>query len=161
MSAPSVNPKDDGKTHINCWSKGRTALGRELSNFANTPFKHPKYGNFVSVEGFWYWLATGQTDDKLRRLYGLSAKSYGSKLTTVPMEPSVFQKTICEAIRCKIAQNKNLRKAFAESTLPFRHYFTYGKHEDVVVEQEKHAWQMVFLETLRKQYKDYLITHPL
>jgi len=39
-----INPEEDGITHINIYSKGKTDLGRMLSNFAKLPFilKHIK-----------------------------------------------------------------------------------------------------------------------
>lgn len=40
----------DGIDHINIYSKGKTTLGRMLSNFACTPFTHPEDGKFASIE---------------------------------------------------------------------------------------------------------------
>ena len=54
-----INPDNDGIDHINTYSKGKTELGKLLTNFAHTPFVHPKYGEFQSVEGFWYFKKTG------------------------------------------------------------------------------------------------------
>lgn len=67
---------DDGITHINVYSKGKTELGRLLSNFSHTPF----YGNdilFNSVEGWWQWFTTGKEYDYLKYLYGFKAKKRG------------------------------------------------------------------------------------
>lgn len=143
----------DGIDHINVWSKGRTELGRQLSNFAHTPFKHPVHGSFASMEAFWYWLGSGKKHDELRRLHGISAKNVGVKLLMAAIPEDEFQKGICEGIRCKLAQNAGLRLQFAESTLPFRHYFVYGQKGEVIVEKAKHKWQMDFLEKLRDEYK--------
>lgn len=97
----------DGIDHINVYSKGKTALGRFLSNFAQVDLE-TKNGNFSSVEAYWYWLtcpafvdprcyecdgagvvAVGQgnqTDfgpcticnrDSLRELFGVEAKNRG------------------------------------------------------------------------------------
>ena len=44
-----IDPKLDGIEHINIYSKGKTELGRLLTNFAQTPFIHPEYGRFESV----------------------------------------------------------------------------------------------------------------
>ena len=51
-------PNEDGITHINICSKGKTELGRLLSNFAHTPFWLQGAGRFESVEGYWFWLGT-------------------------------------------------------------------------------------------------------
>lgn len=53
------NPDEDGVTHINIYSKGKTELGRWLTNFSYSPFNHPEYGKFLSMEGFWCWVSTG------------------------------------------------------------------------------------------------------
>jgi hypothetical protein len=45
-----IKPSEDGVTHINVYSRGNTELGRLLSNFAHTPFSHPEFGEFASVE---------------------------------------------------------------------------------------------------------------
>lgn len=47
IKPPKYTPDNDGITHINLYSKSRTVLGRQLSNFAHSPFKHPKYGELL------------------------------------------------------------------------------------------------------------------
>lgn len=148
-----LDPDRDGIDHINCWSKGKTALGRLLSNFALTPFEHPQYGRFVSVEGFWYWAASGMQHEHFRRLYGHSAKQAGLLTETVFRPESEFQDLIRDAIRLKIEQNEELKTAFIASTLPFEHYFVYPGN---VVRKEKHRWQMDHLETLRAAMQEQL-----
>lgn len=39
MIEPTINPDEDGRTHINIYSKGGTELGRLLSNFAQMKLK--------------------------------------------------------------------------------------------------------------------------
>lgn len=147
-----IIPSEDSITHINVWSKGKTELGRSLSNFAHTPFKLPVQGFFASVEGYWYWLSSGGSYDHLRRLYGFSAKSAGSKLETVPMEELEFQDAIKKAMAAKIEQNENLKVKFIQSRLPLVHYLVYGKNNEIVVYKQKHQWQMDFL----MEYRDKL-----
>ena len=152
--AKVIRREDDGKTHINIWSKAKTELGQSLSNFAHTPFTHPECGMFASVEAMWYWLKTGKTHNELRRLYGMSAKTYGSKLLRVEMDEAEFRKLICEALRYKLEQHPKLQQAFASSTLPFEHYFVYGRDMQTIVDQrKKHGWQTDFLEELRDEFR--------
>jgi hypothetical protein len=144
------DPNEDGVTHINCWSKGRTKLGQALSNFAHVLFKHPQYGHFASTEAFWYFLKSGCKHNHLKRLYGTSAKSAGIKLEVVHCEN--FKELICEALRMKILQNKNLRQALKASTLPLAHYFVYGSGTNAKVHDPKeHQWQMDCLENIRRE----------
>lgn len=122
-----MTPDTDGIDHINIYSKGETELGRLLSNFAYTPFNHPEYGVFKSVEGFWYWWFTGKQHDHLRLLTGVYAKKEGKSLVTEGYEVGEEDKQgILEAIRCKLRQNKSLLKLLMHSTLPLMHYYAYG-----------------------------------
>ena len=49
------NPMQDGITHINIYTQGKTQLGRALSNLFDCEFTVPGYGDFKSLEGFWYY----------------------------------------------------------------------------------------------------------
>ena len=51
-----LDPKLDGITHINMYSKSATAFGRVLSNWAPCRLNLPE-GQFRSVEGYWYYLS--------------------------------------------------------------------------------------------------------
>ncbi len=152
---------DDGELIINVYSKGRTELGRFLSNFELAPFHHPEFGHFSSVEAFWYWLKSGKQHDYLRRLYGMSAKSAGQRLPAVPLlegtsvyeqeqSAALFEEEICKAIRYKLEAHPKMKALFVRSTLPFVHCYVYG---DKVVHVPKHEWQMDFLESLRREWQ--------
>jgi hypothetical protein len=141
------DPDLDGIDHINVYSKGRTELGALLSNFANTPFKHPVYGHFSSVEGFWYYIKTGFQHDTLRRLYGASAKTAGGRFVPIAINEEQFKTLICEAIREKIIQTPQLKQLLIKSTLlPFAHYYVYGSK---VIPVTKHDWQIEYISKLR------------
>lgn len=148
------NPDNDGIDHINIYSKGRTALGRKLSNFAHIIFYHPQHGVFASVEAYWYWLGTGMKHNGLRRLYGASAKSAGIRELPVKMPDDEFRKHICDAITLKLAQNHDLALALAQSELPFRHYYAYGTPKPAVHESKKHQWQLDHILSLREIVKE-------
>lgn len=186
-----LDPTKDGIDHINVYSKGKTALGRFLSNFAETDLE-TKDGHFASVEAYWYWLTcppfpdskchecdgTGviavgqgqQTDfgpcdicnsDSLRSLYGVEAKNRGRDMQKLrqQVKPDAttdddleFQEKIKSAISFKIENNPQYKLDLARSTLPLTHYYVmYGKVRLV----ENHKWVIEYLESLRKQYKDY------
>lgn len=150
----TINPDDDGKAFINVYSKGKTRLGQLLSNFADTPFRHPKHGNFASVEAFWYWASSGCRHDHLRRLHGFSAKSAGVKCEVVPIPDSEFHEMVREAIECKVMQNPELRALLVSTDLPFVHFYVYGDgSKRVIVHKDKHDWQMQWLEELRRRLK--------
>lgn len=148
------NPEMDGVDHINVYSKAKTQLGHDLSNFAHVPFSHPKFGFFASMEAYWYWLGTGMQHDALRRLYGATAKTAGIRLMTVAMDQDTFRKHIEDGLRLKVVQNAKLCQALKKTTLPLRHYFVYGTNPPVVNEPRKHHWQMECLEAIRETIKE-------
>jgi len=146
------SPTNDGIDHINIYSRGVTKLGRALSNFARSPFIHSEYGEFESMEGFWYWIATNKKHDILRSLYGYQAKKVGMSFKRVEIEG--FDSMMIEAIKMKIDQNKALRQAVYNSTLPFTHYYHYGDMNNCKVIRTKSGdWLAEVLEGIRKELK--------
>ena len=133
------HPLREGKDHINIYSKSSVKLGRALSNFFQSSFIHPDYGIFKSVEGFYYWLLTGEKHDKLRKLYGFPAKEYGESLEKTRKVDKVFKEEIQVAIAHKIEQNEYIKDLLLHSTLPFAHYYYYGEKENnpVVYDRSK------------------------
>jgi len=146
------NPLEDTIDHINCWSKARSELGRNLSHFANIGFEHPKHGRFASIEGYWYWLLTERKHDQFRILYGFKAKEEGKRFQRV--EYPTFIRDIEEAVRLKIIQTPHLLKAFKESTLPFTHYFMVGNGLDTkAIGHWTSSWFNYYYGKLRDQLK--------
>lgn len=147
-----IDPVLDGITHINIYSKAATKLGRSLSNFAPIGFDHPEYGRFSSIEGFWYWLGTGCKHDKLKLLSGYEAKKYGRTLERVKIDG--FEDKIKVALKLKIEGHPDLKKAFTESTLPFKHYYYYGEPSNAkVINVENCDWILEYLHVLREEIR--------
>lgn len=140
-------PENDGVDHINIYTKGRTALGRTLTNFSHTPFAVPGEGNFASMEAYWYWRKSGKCHDQIRVLSGYKAKQVGVKL------PVVFDEGFEEAIRnahyWRLQCNPQLAYQLIQTTLPLVHYYVYGTGELKVVPAKGHEWQMDWLMELR------------
>lgn len=129
------NPEEDGITHINVYSKGKTELGRLLSNFAHTPFtlevEPDEFLKFESVEGYWYWLLTD--DDYLCTLYGFKAKQYGKSQWNEKAEP-VTKEQLSKAYWQKLKEHPGIWKLLRYNELPLVHYYVFaGK---VVVPKE-------------------------
>lgn len=149
---PDYSPLTDGITHINIYSKGKTALGRMLTNFSNLGLTHPDYGTFQSVEGFWYWLATGRIHDRLRHLYGFQAKEEGKLYQKIDVPR--FEQEIKKALMYKVEQNVTLWKLLEESTLPFSHYYYYGtENNHKIIANDSAKWFTDYLELLRLYVK--------
>lgn len=147
-----LRPEDDGVTHINVYSKGRTDLGRWLSNFQEAPFVIYDDGKFASIEGYWYWLATGGTFDILRDLSGHRAKETGKLLLKgrgVKKEVSeeTFKNKILYALTVKLCTYPEEWSNLSVQTLPLTHYYVYSGR---AVATTKHQWVIDHLEKLRE-----------
>lgn len=144
MKTSVILPENDGVDHLNIYSRGATHLGRVLSNFSHTPFTHPQYGHFESLEGFWYWLRSGMRHEVLKELWGFEAKREGRLYEKVICDN--FQEEIKKAIQLKIEQTPYLKERFIKSNLPFKHYYNYGGK---VVEPKDSQFIIEFLDELR------------
>lgn len=157
-----MNPEEDGVTHINVYSKGRTELGRLLTNFAHTPFVNKHYGAFQSVEGFWYYsLLLGNLPEgylsELRKLYGYKAKKHGKELieTINPITDMGHKERVREAISDKLRQNKHILRMLLDTNLPLEHYYVYGDSENYkIVSPDEHRWIIDHIEYIRKRCKE-------
>ena len=155
----ALDPTQDGVTHINVYSKGKTLLGKFLSNMQPYEFTHPAYGKFSSIEGFWHWLSTGKVNEKFRTLHGFEALSLGRSLLRVPMEG--FEEEIKVAIRAKIDNHPMLKLLLIQNKLPLTHYFVFAdkdKKDAVVIrDQPQFRWQTLFIEQLATEYRAAII----
>lgn len=142
------HPNDDGKTHINVYSKGKTALGRFLTNFATSKIV-TEDGPFASIEGLWYWL--GCKDDRLRKLSGFAAKKLGRELRAPDWGIGEdFQDKIRKATIDKLEAYPKYARQLAESSLPLTHYYVYGQK---TVDVPEAAWILDFIDFLRTEYR--------
>lgn len=147
-----MNPEQDGTTHINVYSKGKTNLGRFLTNFAYAPII-TEDGAFVSVEGYWYWLSN--RNEVMRTIFGWNAKKTG-KLhpKTIQLTDHEFQRKIREACWIKIHSNQPMLELFKSSTLPFTHYYVFpnGFVKDAGYKWITNMWEL-FRIFIKNEYK--------
>ena len=141
-----MNPENDGIDHINVYSKGKTELGKFLSNFAYSLIE-TEDGLFSSIEGYWYWL--GHNDDRLRKLSGFEAKKLGRELGAPDwIDSEEFKEKIKKAITIKLNSNEAVELLDANSDLldlPLAHYYVYkGK----VVEPKDGEWILEHLKNV-------------
>ena len=118
------DPSMDGVTHVNVYSKGKTSLGRWLSNFTHEPIE-TEDGPFNSIEGYWYWL--GCRHDRLRVLSGFAAKQFGRECEkAVVLGPLEFRAKVCRAIRVKALQRPDMLAELRANQLPLAHYYVFN-----------------------------------
>lgn len=119
-----LKPENDGVDHINIYSKGKTTLGRFLTNFAYSPID-TEDGKFNSIEGYWYFLGCG--DESLRKLSGFLAKKVGRDNGSPDWQDTeVFKRKILDAIDNKLQRNSQMKDLLIDCKLPLVHYYVYG-----------------------------------
>lgn len=138
----------DGVHHINIYSKGKTEIGRWLSNFSYSPIQ-TKNGDFKSIEGYWYWITT--LNDRLRELHGFPAKKLGKESEKIlEVSDEIFKQKIKDAIDIKLKINP---KWVAEKVnLPLVHYYEYGGKR---IEKQEYNWITEHIEMRVNQLKEY------
>lgn len=173
-------PINDGRDHINIYSKGHTELGRALSHFSNYPVTI--YGTpYRTLESFWYhtllneiW-ATGICSDAsladalksdFAMLSAFEAKSVGKgllkrlgldPLKILPIDPELgvtphFKEVFTHAMQERVRQHPHLVKLLKESgVLPFTHYYYYGAIENPkIIDASKYKWMLEENENIRQ-----------
>lgn len=141
-----MDPKQDGVTHINVYSKGLTELGRYLSNFSECNIQ-TEDGPFRTVEGYWYWLAC--QDERLRSTDGWGSKKLGRDLRAPdwPKTPG-FEQKILKAIALKLTNPWCVEHLIKSGTLPFFHYYVVdGK----AVMPKDGLWMISFITEFRDE----------
>lgn len=129
QSSNIFEPKNDGKDHVNIYSRGKTNLGKALSNFAHYVFSFEGI-TYQSIEGALYYYRTGNT--KLIKLYGSEAKKIGSKSNEKRIESPELLKAWLYA---KIFSNPELIALLLNNRLPFSHYYImFGRKIDAGIE---------------------------
>jgi hypothetical protein len=149
-----LNIQDDSVTHINVYTKGATILGRMMSNLANSSIEHPRYGHFRTLEGLWYYLKTGLTEDSFRVLQGYECRKAGKDI--LPIWNTNFHRDFKIGIVLKILANSELKILLEASTLPFVHYYYYGNvpGKQKLIVPRGHEWQVEFWDSMRRQLKE-------
>lgn len=144
----------DGVDHINVDNNhGKTELGRMLANFPRTPFTHPEYGPFASIEGFWHWIRAKEPSDDIRGLHGNRARAFGRKQNNGVYVDN-FKEEIIKAIYYKVIQNNNIFELLVQSTLPFKYYYIFGPH-NLEISPDYANWLCDGIEQVREHVKKH------
>ncbi len=142
------DPKEEGITHINIYSKAQSPLGRYLSNFDRC-WVTTSLGEFASIEGLIYFM--GSFDERLRTVSGLNAKSIGEVCDRqIRLPEDIFKRIIVEAMWNKVHANDHLKALLKECELPLTHYYVYVNK---IVHVPKWNWQIEEWNKIRKQLR--------
>lgn len=127
------HPSTDSIDHINVYSKGKTLLGRMLTNPSDVGFKHPLFGHFRTAEGLHFFLKTGMVDREYSVLSGFEARKKGKADHKRYQHNPRFDELMRMGWICKIAQNPELYTLVHHNKLPLTHYYFYGKEDNCKV----------------------------
>lgn len=107
-----VHKSELGVSHINISTESKYELGRLLHPSWRLPFTHPIYGEFQSLEGFRWYIATGCSIPSLRVKYGHEIATHGRsrKREKLPNELEL----LTEAFQLQVKQNVRLAEALNE-----------------------------------------------
>lgn len=155
------NAKTDGVNHINVYSKGKTELGRLLSNFAETMIKTTE-GDFPSVESWWYWIKMKNINAScliplfdennlhtIRHKPGKAAKEYFRflyKQDSVHSSPT--KKQLKEIYKLKIEQYPSIKKLLLKNELPLTHYYIMFEKK---VSADEYMWTVQLWDEIKKE----------
>lgn len=153
-------PLNDGVDHINIYTKGKTILGKRLTNLSDDPVTVGVYGTFQCLEGFWYYYLTGCIYPELKTMNGFQAKKFGKGIRDDRIDKDGLtndqKEVLKEAIRSKLRQNKDLLRLLIQSDLPLAHYYFYGKEDNPKVHYlSQYDWIVEEIERIRKVCKEY------
>lgn len=115
----NFDPNDDGVSHINIYTKGRTKLGRLLSHMSDL---HVEIDNehFHCLEGYWHFLRTGSIHTRFKILNGFEAKRYAKTVPTVWNKD--FRTEFLKGIALRLEQNSVLINLLNETNLRLVQY---------------------------------------
>jgi hypothetical protein len=143
------DPKEEGITHINIYSKAQSPLGRYMSNFDRCHITI-SIGDFASIEGLIFYL--GSFNEKLRDVSGANAKALGNIVDrNIRLPEDVFRRFVVEAMEHKVDANGHLRHLLETCDLPFTHYYVYGNKK---VEVQGWDWQVQEWDKIRKRLRE-------
>lgn len=163
MSKIQCNPLEDGKTHLNVYSKANTELGKFCSNFAYCPIE-TEDGHFDSIEGYWGWLGISEDHplrEEFRHLSGPEAKLKKDNIYKQGdpgrIDPD-FNRKIRDAIHLKFQTPQAiemLSKYVDLLSLPVVHYYYYNQDgvPNVVDVTDKYP---EFVNSIRTEFDNFL-----
>lgn len=163
-----IDPNKDGISFINVYSKGRTNLGKQLTNMFPYSFMYDGI-QFNSVEQAWHYYKFVNIDTNVaNHILTLTnpfeclkyARANKTEAVVEYVKTSSFQSKMKDVINTRISSDNTLKTLLRNSWLPFEHFYTYGKEgsKQVVHDQRnKYEWLLDIFDDIRfKLHTEYL-----
>ena len=159
----------DGIDHINIYSKGKSTLGKRLTNMF--PFNFTFDGLiFKSVEHAWhYYKFIDYNPDVATQIFETNspydalkiARANATEDTSSVVLTNEFRSLIKEVIKQRIMEDESLIILLRNSWLPFEHYYVYGA-DKIQDQSDKYAWLIYIFDDIRAElhfeYLDSLLS---
>ena len=149
---PADTIGEDGVDHINIWEHAATEFGIVLDKYQDTPFIHPLYKNFRSIEGFWHYLRSTTRDDRHRTTYGPRAKQTGFKQRSERVPH--FRYIIMDATWHKVIQFPAIVEEMKVNDLPFDMYHLNNGDARMRIRDMSAFWMVKGFEEIRKAIRE-------
>ncbi len=143
---------EDGKTHINIKNTGKTTLGRTLALETKHIFRHPVFGEFKSLEAYWFYIKSGCQNTEVRNVSGGAGRHLVTEDNS-PVTVTNFQNIIADGIYYWLSQfHRDDLSEVLHNTLPLdMYYIHYGKSGAATVHRPQfHRWYLPRLKTTIK-----------
>jgi hypothetical protein len=153
MTAKTNNPAlvainsyeaEDGKTHINIKNTGKTLLGRSLALETKHQFEHPVFGEFRSLEAFWFYIKSGCQNIEVRNVSNGAGRYLVTK-TNAPNTVYNFQLIIADGIYYWLKQfHRDDLSEVIHNKLPLDlYYIHHGDNGAMTVHRPQfHRWYL-------------------
>lgn len=152
-NVPALNQSSiDGVHHINIWESADTELGVGLAHMTDSPFEHPEFGPFASVEGFWQWLRDASHDDRHRTTHGRSARNSSRNKEICFVDN--FRYKIMMANWYKVQTYDYFKQELKNSELPFEMYYVFKEENGMKVRPSPAYWLISGFEEIRRAIKE-------
>lgn len=153
---------DDGVNLINIYSKGKTSLGRRLTNMHHFTFRYDNI-EFISVEQAWHFYKFCGHPEIANQILQFKnsfeclkfARANKQEDSAEYVQTPIFQELMKDVIRTRIECDIELQNMLRNSWLPFEHYYVYG--DKIQDQRDKYGWLIEIFEDYRTELQfEYL-----
>lgn len=119
----------DGVDHINIWTRGATEIGQVLDMDFEMPWVHPRYGRFLSLSSFWYYVTSHDLDRGLMMLPSHVLRKRGSTQNHQATRKTVdnLRALMIDAAYHRIISVPEVAESLRETNLPLDNYVVVAR----------------------------------
>lgn len=162
-----LSAEQDGINHINIYSKGKTNLGKRLTNMHHFTFRYDNI-EFISVEQAWHFYKFCGYPEIANKVLQFKnsfeclkfARDNKQEDSAEHVQTPIFQQLMKDVIRTRIECDIELQNMLRNSWLPFEHYYVYG--DKIQDQRNKYEWLLDIFEEYRTElhfeYLDELLS---